>query len=1358
MNDDVAGLGVGFTIDTGSSFDELTRLQTTMNSTEGKIVANAASIERATGNMLKLPGAVASITATGSAATKELEAVRRATNAAEKAGEAMVRQLQRQAEVYGKTAAEIRNMRAEQRAVAADSQGLTELAGRIRVLNTEMGRLESGSRRVTASSGATRAGMQQLSFQIGDVSQQFALGVSPMTIFAQQGGQVVQALGLMKGSATGLIGFLAGPWGAVLTGAIILLGSYFGATNDATKATEELRAAEKRLADSKQTLLDARYELDKALGRNTISYADVKRAALDTALVELASAAAANQAAQLRLRTAQGEQRSLDYIRNNGVGGQKLAVPLLSLFGFGDVSGAAAKAKDDAAALNKVAADVLIASNALRKAYKGDSAGGSSASSGSSDRASIARAPGLDEEARALEAATKASASYAAALSKEAGNIGKTSVQIKEMEIAANAALAPTEELRRAIVQAGLQWELATSVAANADFQKNIIQPLQDELNLLGLVGAARDSATLALEKEAFTAKYGADAWEEYYRIKSELIGKDASLEEEQRRIEKINGALAQNVELLDIMASNAQNAAGVMAEAFGRVGGALGNLAAIYADFNANRARGEAEHIKRLQQAKTEEQKTFEQARYGLATSTAQVGLYGDLATAAKGFFNEKSKGYKIAEGAEKAFRAIEFALSVRAMVQDAAETASALAKSGVRIAKYAIEAVARAIASLPFPANLVAGAATVAALAAIGVSIAGSFGSSGKNDIEKANSGTGTVLGDSKAQSESIKNAISALKDVDVLMLNTSRQMAASLRTIEDNIAGFASLLVRQGGDINASGGVSEGFKANGIGKVLGNIPLIGGFLKGLFGSKTTVVGSGLFGGPQALGSVLSGGFDASYYSDIQKKKKFLGLTTGTKYSTQFTGADANLENQFTLILRSFNSAILAAAGPLGASTSEIEQRLNGFIINIGKIDLKGLTGEQIEEKLNAVFGAAADDMARTAFPLIEQYQRVGEGAFETLTRVVSTIEAVGASFDILGQNALNLDIAAKLGLADQFDSISALTGAVDAYFQTYYTKEEQSAARMTQLTGVFASLDLALPSTLAAFRQIVEGQDLTSAAGRETYAVLLQLAPAFADLQAAMDGAKSAADIATERADLQRQLLELQGDTAALRALQLAKLDASNRALQIQIYAIQDAQEAAKAADELRKAWMSVGDSLMDEVKRIRGLTGADGAGGFAFLQGQFNAATASARGGDQDAARQLPQLSQALLTAAAEAATSRQELDRVRAQTAASLEATFGVIAALAGGSAPGSTNAVLDALAGNQTGSTTGSDAASDSLALRFEELRAELAQLRAENTAALVAISANTGSMKRTLDNVTSQSGGDAVATVAAAA
>ncbi len=902
--------------------------------------------------------------------------------------------------------------------------------------------------------------------------------------------------------------------------------------------------------------------------------------------------------------------------------------------------------------------------------------------------------------------------------------------------------------------------ERAAALQAAMAGGTNRLAELQEEFRLIGATDAARVHAlaTLKATQEAEAKGWnGADA--------AKYIDQQVKIADETERLaaaqRSYNDALTFSADKWDIIAGKVQAAGQGMADAFGNAGRAIGDMASIYASYQADRARAEVEHLAKIKEAGGDEaQIARENARFALRASGAQVQAFGDAAAAAKGFFKEGSSGYRALAVAEKTFRAIQFALSIRAIAQDAIETGTKLATGAARIAVGATEAVVNAIKSLPFPLNIAAGAATIAALAGIGVSVVGALGGGGKNTLAPTNTGTGTVLGDTSAKSDSIKNAIDALKEVDTVTNTFAREMAASLKSIDSQIGGVAALVVR-GGDVNASAGVTEGFKANMIGSALSKIPVIGGLLGSLFGSKTTVVGSGLFAGPQSLASILSGGFDVSTYSDVEKKKKLFGLTTGTKYSTQYGAADAGLENQFTLILRQFNAAIMAAAGPLGASTDEIQNPLNGFVVNIGKIDLKGLTGEQIEEKLSAVFGAAADEMANAAFPGLQRFQKVGEGVFETLVRVASTVETVTNSLGLLGSGARALGMDAKLALADQFDSIGDLTSAIDSYFQTFYSKEEQATARTAQLAGVFGSLGVVMPSTLAAFRQLVEAQDLTTAAGQSTYATLLKLAPAFADLQASLEGAKSSADIASERQDLQRQLLELQGNTAAIRVLDLAKLDASNRALQQEIYAIQDAQTAAAAAKELATAWTSVGDSITTEINRIRGLSGADSGGGFASLLGQFNAANTAARGGDMDAAKLLPGLSQSLLTAAALVATSRQELDRIQAQTAAALEATNAAIKGVAGTaarptSATNSSQAYLDAGA-LQTTAYSSTAAANDDLLSEIKSLRAEVTMLRSENNAGHAANASASNRSARVLESVSTAAGGDAISVASAA-
>ena len=196
----------------------------------------------------------------------------------------------------------------------------------------------------------------------------------------------------------------------------------------------------------------------------------------------------------------------------------------------------------------------------------------------------------------------------------------------------------------------------------------------------------------------------------------------------------------------------------------------------------------------------------------------------------------------------------------------------------------------------------------------------------------------------------------------------------------------------------------------------------------------------------------------------------------------------------------------------------------------------------------------------------------------------------------------------------------------------------------------------------------------------------------------------------------------------------------------------------RKAAKAADDLRQAWQSVGDSIMDEVKRIRGLSDAGTTGGFAQLLGQFNAANAAARGGDQDAAKSLPGLSQALISAAALVATSKQELARVQAQTAATLEATYGVVSALGKTvSSTGSTGSTSAVLAAVMTASAAAAPPAAndDAMIEELRSLRQDVADLRRDNNAGHAATASNTGRIDRKLEDVTAASGGQAVSVAA---
>lgn len=224
-------------------------------------------------------------------------------------------------------------------------------------------------------------------------------------------------------------------------------------------------------------------------------------------------------------------------------------------------------------------------------------------------------------------------------------------------------------------------------------------------------------------------------------------------LREELEKIERINirpidirlptvdeiGPLKEIADELRLIDQLARDAAHGMASAFGEAGRAMGDLLTVMTGYESRLAEiALAQKEGRL----TEAQAIREQA-------AAQIQSYGDMAAAARGFFKEGSDGYKAMLAVEQVYRAYQFASAIQAMALGGQETAFTLGQNAIRAASHGVVAVARAIASLPFPMNLVAGSATIAALAAIGVKIAGGGGggSRGSGDDEGPDHSTNAV-----------------------------------------------------------------------------------------------------------------------------------------------------------------------------------------------------------------------------------------------------------------------------------------------------------------------------------------------------------------------------------------------------------------------------------------------------------------------------------------------------------------------------------------------------------------------------------------------------------------------------------
>ncbi len=341
-----------------------------------------------------------------------------------------------------------------------------------------------------------------------------------------------------------------------------------------------------------------------------------------------------------------------------------------------------------------------------------------------------------------------------------------------------------------------------------------------------------------------------------------------------------------------------------------------------------------------------------------------------------------------------------------------------------------------------LPFPMNIAAMAATASAgagyLSQIGQTLSSNSESVSydASSSMEANIGTGSVLGDTTAQSKSIENSLELLSDYAKPEFSLLAQMNKSLLSIDQKMGGLTGLLVREGGYAFGEGyeGFDTGFSNNlsysdsilykfspmGLtDSLLGMLGMgdnfIGGIfdsvLGGLFGKTSvsqTMTDSGIYFADALLEDAINS-FNGSAYQTISttvKKKSWFSSSSSTSVNTYFEALDDELERQFELVLSGLYDTTLLAGDALDTSFSDIENGLSNFVVSIGKISLKDKTGEEIQEELNAVFGEIADDIAREAFPALDRFQQVGEGLFDTMVRVSAGMEEAEYYISRLGK----------------------------------------------------------------------------------------------------------------------------------------------------------------------------------------------------------------------------------------------------------------------------------------------------------------------------------------------------------------
>lgn len=177
--------------------------------------------------------------------------------------------------------------------------------------------------------------------------------------------------------------------------------------------------------------------------------------------------------------------------------------------------------------------------------------------------------------------------------------------------------------------------------------------------------------------------------------------------------------------------------------------------------------------------------------------------------------------------------------------------------------------------------------------------------------------------------------------------------------------------------------------------------------------------------------------------------------------------------------------------------------ETQYDGFI---GAAGLRGISGADLAgapdtfvrqwiEAANAELSTAID------FEPVFAVAMEGELLADTLLRVHSEFVAVNTVLNEIGITVFDLTgkgMALADGLVQAFGGLDNLLVSAESFYNNFYTAADQFEAISAQVVEQFDSMNMAIPESREAFKNLVDGISITTDAGQKQFAALLQLSP--------------------------------------------------------------------------------------------------------------------------------------------------------------------------------------------------------------------------------------------------------------------
>jgi uncharacterized protein YoxC len=520
--------------------------------------------------------------------------------------------------------------------------------------------------------------------------------------------------------------------------------------------------------------------------------------------------------------------------------------------------------------------------------------------------------------------------------------------------------------------------------------------------------------------------------------------------------------------------------------------------------------------------------------------------------------------------------------------------------------LAELAHAAITRPIMlSIGAAGSIIPGAASAAAGGATGTGGTFSLISTAKTAYDAVTGGfksIGTAVGDAANNIGTwvVNNTTGVLNQMGGSLMNASASIGTAASYLSGAAAGAALGSVISG-TYEAFGNANI---ANIGGTIVGSI--IGGPIGGAIGGALGGVINRAFGrGPKKVTDYGISGTLSTEGADIQQYQKWKqkgGAFSSSKSGTRHNPVNDELDQYLDAAVNSITMATQAYADVLGLNANAID----GITQNI-KISLEDMNPEEQQAAIEKAIGGFGDLLAEQyAIPFI----RADETAGAAMARLANSLLTVNQALAVLDQTLLASTVDAgdaASALLDIFGGADNFAKSTTAYYQAFYSEAERAAKSTSQLTDVLSSMGLTLPQTRDEYRAMIEAQDLMTDSGRQTYAALMNLAPAFDEVVRYNESVTAAAEEAAR------------AQAAAAEEAARAQAAAAEEAARAQAAA---AEEAAHTLGVVNQAFEQINGTLLDSADSAFSFVDAFGgldelvSGVNAYYQAFYSSATRAA----------------------------------------------------------------------------------------------------------------------------------------------